>query len=187
MADERALVARILLGEDKAFEELYAVLRPRLLKAAAHFLGYGDASCEDVVQETFAKALPHLAEFRFEASLFTWFNRFTVNLCLQELQKRKKLVLAETIQLEGWSQPLSPRIPEAMRQAIRSELAALPADQAEVLKRRDLEGQAYLDIAKDLGLAPGTVMSRLHRGRQALAVRLKARAGVYKSFFKEQG
>jgi DNA-directed RNA polymerase specialized sigma24 family protein len=55
-----------------------------------------------------------------------------------------------------------------------------------VLKRRDLEGQAYLDIAKELGLAPGTVMSRLHRGRQALAVRLKARAGVYKSFFKEQ-
>jgi RNA polymerase sigma-70 factor (ECF subfamily) len=73
-----------------------------------------------------------------------------------------------------------------MRQAIRSELAALPPDQAEVLKRRDLEGQAYLDIAKELGLAPGTVMSRLHRGRQALAIRLKARAGVYKSFFKDQ-
>lgn len=185
MADERALVARILQGEDKAFNELYVSLRPRLLKAAAHFLGYGDASVEDVVQETFAKALPRLKEFRFEASLFTWFNRFTVNLCFQELHRRKKLVVAETIQLEGWSQPLSPKVPEAMRQAIRTELAALPPDQAEVLRRRDLEGQAYLDIAAELGLAPGTVMSRLHRGRQALAVRLKARAGVYKSFFKE--
>jgi RNA polymerase sigma-70 factor (ECF subfamily) len=185
MADERALVARILKGEDQAFNELYSVLRPRLLKAAAHFLGYGDPAVEDVVQESFAKALPRLSEFRFEASLFTWFNRFVVNLCLQEIDKRKKWVLAETIQLEGWSKPLGPQVPEAMKQAIRTEMAALPPEQAEVLKRRDLEGQAYLDIAKDLGLAPGTVMSRLHRGRQALAVRLKARAGVYKSFFKE--
>lgn len=184
MTDEKGLVARILAGEEAAFDSLYKDLRPRLLKAAAHFLGYGDASVEDVVQETFAKALPLLSEFRFEASLFTWFNRFTVNLCLQELGKRKKMVVAETIQLEGWSQPLNPKIPEAMRQAIRTELAALPPEQAEVLRRRDLEGQAYLDIAQELGLAPGTVMSRLHRGRQALAVRLKARAGVYKSFFK---
>lgn len=184
MTDERALVSRILKGEDDAFEELYKALKPRLLKAAAHFLGYQDPSVEDVVQESFAKALPHLAEFRFEASLFTWFNRFVVNLCLQEIGKRKKIVLAETIQLEGWAQPLSPRVPEALRQAILTELEALSPDHAEVLRRRDIEGQAYLDIAKDLGLAPGTVMSRLHRARQVLGERLRGRAETYKAFWK---
>jgi RNA polymerase sigma-70 factor (ECF subfamily) len=89
MTDEKDLVARILAGEEAAFNSLYKELRPRLLKAAAHFLGYGDPAVEDVVQETFAKALPLLPQFRFEASLFTWFNRFTVNLCLQELSKRR--------------------------------------------------------------------------------------------------
>lgn len=184
MSDERQLVARILNGDDAAFDELYKGLKPRLLKAAAHFLGYGDPSVEDVVQECFAKALPHLKEFRFEASLFTWFNRFVVNLCFQELNKRKKTVLAEPIELEGWSQPLNPKVPEALRQAILAELQALPQDQAEVLRRRDLEGQAYLDIAQELGLAPGTVMSRLHRGRLALGEKIRARADVYKEFWK---
>jgi RNA polymerase sigma-70 factor (ECF subfamily) len=75
-------------------------------------------------------------------------------------------------------------VPEALRQAILKELEALGPEQAEVLRRRDLEGQAYLDIAKDLGLAPGTVMSRLHRGRQALGERIRARSEVYKEFWK---
>lgn len=184
MTDERQLVAKILAGDDAAFEELYQSVKPRLLKAAAHFLGYGDPSVEDVVQECFAKALPHLKEFRFEASLFTWFNRFVVNLCFQELNKRKKTVLAEPIELEGWSQPLSPKVPEVLRQALLKELEALPADQAEILRRRDLDGEAYLDIAQALGLAPGTVMSRLHRGRVALGARLRAHADVYKDFWK---
>lgn len=184
MTDERELVAKILKGDEAAFEELYKALKPRLLKAAAHFLGHADASIEDVVQETFARAVPRLSEFRFEASLFTWLNRFTVNLCFQELNKRKKTVLAEPVVLEGWSQPLSPKVPEPVRQAILKELEALSPDQAECVRRRDIEGQAYIDIAKDLGLAPGTVMSRLHRGRQILAQGLKARAEVYKDLWK---
>lgn len=184
MLDERHLVERALAGDDAAFEEIYRSLKPRLLRAAAHFLGYGDPAVEDVVQETFAKALPALAGFRFEASLYTWFNRFTVNLCFQEINKRKKTVLAEPITLEGWSHPLNPEVPEALRQAVLAELAALNPEQSEVLRRRDLEGQPYLDIAAELGLAPGTVMSRLHRGRQALGERLKARAEVYRAFWK---
>jgi RNA polymerase sigma-70 factor (ECF subfamily) len=184
MMDERAIVAKVLKGDDAAFDELYLALKPRLLKAAAHFLGHSDPAVEDVVQECFAKALPHLASFRFEASLYTWFNRFIVNLCFQELNRRKKTVLSEPIELEGWSQPLGPKVPEALRQAILKELEALGPEQAEVLRRRDLEGQAYLDIAKDLGLAPGTVMSRLHRGRQALGERIRARSEVDKEFWK---
>ena len=184
MTDERELVAKILAGDEAAFESLYKALKPRLLKASAHFLGHQDPSVEDVVQETFTRALPVLDQFRFEASLFTWFNRFTVNLCLQELKKRKKITLSGTIELEGKPQTVGSKIPAELRQAILEELGALGPEQAEVLRRRDLEGQAYTDIARELGLAPGTVMSRLHRGRQLLYERLRSRTELYKVFWK---
>ena len=39
MMDERSLVAQVIQGDERAFEQIYQAMKPRLLKAAAHFLG----------------------------------------------------------------------------------------------------------------------------------------------------
>jgi RNA polymerase sigma-70 factor (ECF subfamily) len=181
---ERALVAAILAGDERAFEQLYRDLKPRLLRAAGHFLGHQDTAAEDAVHDALAAALPLLKEFRFESSLYTWLNRFVVNFCYKELKKRKKNVLTETIQLEGWSKPLGPEAPPELRRAIEDELKALSPEHAQVLRLRDLEGRSYEECAKALGLAPGTLMSRLARARAALKPRLLRRKAMYDSFWK---
>jgi RNA polymerase sigma-70 factor (ECF subfamily) len=181
---ERALVAAILAGDESAFERLYRDVKPRLLRAAGHFLGHQDAGAEDAVHDALAAALPHLAEFRFESSLYTWLNRYVVNFCYRQLNKRKKLVLAETIQLEGWSSPLSPAAPQSLKNAIAGELEQLSPEHAQVLRLRDLEGRSYEETAQELGLAVGTVMSRLARARAVLKKRLEKRKAMYAAFWK---
>ena len=48
---------------------------------------------------------------------------------------------------------------------------------------KDLEGRSYVEIAEALGLAPGTVMSRLSRARAKLRERIVERKEAYKAFF----
>jgi len=53
-------------------------------------------------------------------------------------------------------------------QAVRRAIAALPADQRDIIRLRDMEGLSYIEIAETLGLEMGTVKSRLARAREAL-------------------
>ena len=182
---EQALVAAILAGDEAAFEQLYRTVKPRLLRTAAHFLGYQDSGAEDAVHDALTAALPHFKNFRFESSLYTWLNRFVVNFCFHQLKKRKKTVLVETIQLEGWSKPLDFSAPESLKRAIGDELKQLGPEHAQVIRLRDLEGRSYEETAQELGLAVGTVMSRLARARAALKPRLEKRKAMYDAFWKE--
>jgi RNA polymerase sigma-70 factor (ECF subfamily) len=181
---ERALVAAILAGDEAAFEQLYRDLKPKLLRAAGHFLGHQDSGAEDAVHDALAAALPHLKDFRFESSLNTWLNRFVVNFCFHQLNKRKKTVLAETIQLEAWSKPLASDAPQELKRAIEDDLGHLTPEHAQVIRLRDLEGRSYEETAQVLGLAVGTVMSRLARARAALKIRLEKRKAMYAAFWK---
>jgi RNA polymerase sigma-70 factor (ECF subfamily) len=183
--DERALVAAILAGDERAFEQLYRQVKPRLLRAAGHFLGYQDSGAEDAVHDALAAALPHLKDFRFESSLYTWLNRFVVNFCYHQLNKRKKIVLTETIQLESWARPLDLGAPESLKRAIAGELESLSPEHAQVIRLRDLEGRSYEETAQALGLAVGTVMSRLARARAALKQRLEKRKAMYDVLWKD--
>ena len=60
-----------------------------------------------------------------------------------------------------------------MNRLVRRELEALPEEQREIILLRDFHDLSYAEIAEVLDLAPGTVMSRLHRARQALRDRMK--------------
>src|SRR6185503_7644581 len=75
---DRELVARILDGDTDAFAELMRRHNRRLYRAARAILR-DEAESEDVVQETYLRALAALPEFRWEASLATWLTRIAVN------------------------------------------------------------------------------------------------------------
>ena len=87
---ERDLVKRILKGDSNAFRELYDGHKKPLIRACWYFLG-NDTEVEDMVQETFIKALKNLQKFRFECSLgISWLNHIAVNLCRDLLEKEEK-------------------------------------------------------------------------------------------------
>lgn len=180
---ERQLVARILKGDEAAFLSFYNSHKKRLARTAAHFLGHRDAGLEDVIQETFAAAYPRLKDFLFESTLYTWLNRFCINFCFQALNKRKKTLLSETEELEGYSAKVNMNAPDPLKQALLQDIDTLSAEHQEVLKMRDIEGQAYADISKTLKVAPGTVMSRLSRGRKELREKIRERKDAYQEFW----
>lgn len=184
--DEKVLVKRILDGDESAFLEIYGAYKHRLARTAAHFLGSLDSGVEDVVQETFAMALPKLKDFRFESSLYTWLNRFTVNFCFQTINKRKKTLASQTKDIEAFVvKATKPGAPKLYRGALYQDIEALSPQHEEVIRWKDIEGMSYLEIADRLKIAPGTVMSRLSRARKELKKRLKARKKIYEAFWKE--
>lgn len=63
---------------------------------------------------------------------------------------------------------------QELRRRVWRALASLPEKHREILVLRDYQDLAYAEIARVLGVALGTVMSRLHRARRALRERLEA-------------
>src|SRR5438445_9695295 len=154
--DERELVEKIISGDEASFQLFYDTHKKRLEYTAIHFLGAGHPSIPDVLQETFIAVLPKLKDFRFESSLYTWLNRFTVNYCFQALNKGKKTLLAETEELEAWAKPQDSGHSADLKRALNDEILALSQEHRDVIIRKDIEGRSYLDIAAELKLAPGT-------------------------------
>jgi RNA polymerase sigma factor (sigma-70 family) len=182
--NERELVAKIISGDEAAFQLFYDTHKKRLEHTAIHFLGAGNPSIPDVLQETFIAVLPKLKDFRFESSLYTWLNHFTVNFCFQALNKGKKTLLAETEELEGWARPRKSEASPELQRALHDEILALSEDHRDVIIRKDIEGRSYMDIAEELKLAPGTVMSRLARARAELRKRLEGKKAVFESLWR---
>jgi RNA polymerase sigma-70 factor (ECF subfamily) len=183
-AEERLLVRRILAGDEQAFNQLYESHKKRLERTAIHFLGAGHPQIEDVLQNTFLHSLPKLREFRFESSLFTWLNHFTVNFCYQALKKGNKTTLPGTEVLQDLAEDRKARAPEAWQKAVHEEIEALSPEHRQMIQKRDIEGASYRDMARELKLAPGTVMSRLARARAELRKRLKKKRALFHIFWE---
>jgi RNA polymerase sigma-70 factor (ECF subfamily) len=133
------------------------------------------AEAEEAAQEVFLRVHRGLAEFRGEAKLSTWLFAITSRLCLSRLgsgasrmgrARDSEAALANLANAEGdAADALERREVEA---ALHRAIAELPEDQRIVVVLRDLEGLSYDEIAESLGLALGTVRSRLHRARLQL-------------------
>jgi RNA polymerase sigma-70 factor, ECF subfamily len=145
----------------------------RSLRALAYRL-LGDASAmDDVLQEAYLKAFRGFARFRGESSATTWLYRIVYNACIDERRRRKPAAsIASDV----------PAIDSLATVDDRDELARAlatlaPADRAAVLLV-DAFGFDYAAAARVLGVAPGTIGSRLARARSALKAAL-AREGVH--------
>lgn len=138
-----------------------------------------DADAADAAQDALIAIARGLATGRFDGrSLFsTWAHRVTTNACLDELRRRKRRPEALTeLDLENRG-PFSPGQPTledevADRVDLDVALSRLPLDFRAAVVLRDLCGLDYAAIAEILDVPPGTVRSRIARGRATLAVQL---------------
>ena len=135
---------------------------------ATQILGNPDDAA-DAVHDSLARALeqPH----SYDASkgpVKPWFLRMVRNRCIDLLRKRK--------QTDDRIDEIPDRAagPETVAEtadrdrALRRALESLSSDQRQIIILRDYIDLSYAQIADVLGIAPGTVMSRLHRARVAL-------------------
>ena len=173
--NEKELVQRVLSGEIGAFQEMYLAYRKPLIRACYYFLGQ-DPEVEDVVQETYLKALKYLPRFRHDCSLGTWLNHIAANLCRDLLEKRKKsMPVSVDYFLNTPSRPRGKGYPPEALTAIREEIQALDGRDRELLTLRELDGVSYEAIAHQLKIPLGSVTSGLYRARQKLIERVRLR------------
>ena len=123
----------------------------------------------DAVHDAFASVLAKPDAYdAAKGPLKPWFMRVVRNRCLDMVRRRRTGTVPVDTLLETAAGP-----EEALQTAqragrIRRALARLPGDKREIVVLRDYVDLSYAEIAAILGIAQGTVMSRLHRARIAL-------------------
>jgi RNA polymerase sigma-70 factor, ECF subfamily len=157
-----------------SFEQLALPLFDRLYNLAC-WLTHDRQEAEDLVQETYAKALNGFASFQQGTNFRAWIYRILRNTFLTS---RTGLRATATVPLdldnENENLPVTPETPESLllvdfdRQLVRDALDQLPVAHREVILLCDVEEMSYQEISQALAIPMGTVMSRLSRARQAL-------------------
>lgn len=188
-ADEadRLLVDRAVKGDVGAFDALVTGYADRVFGVAYRILG-DRAEAEDLAQEVFVALFHSLATFRGESRLSTWIYRITKNRCLNRLKflKRRRFGVNADVDDPALRERLvdpateargaqhSDRLLEGKDTAafVQRFLDDLPEEQRTLIVLRDLEDLSYDEITEITGLPLGTVKSRLHRARAALALLL---------------
>ena len=134
---------------------------------AIQILGNSDEAA-DAVQEAMAKVLGRPGSYDpKKGSLAPWFMRLVRNHCIDLLRRRRSEPLDADALRAASPGPEAFAAAAQRDEAVRSALAALSSDRREIIVLRDYLGLSYAEIAAVLDLAPGTVMSRLHRARMA--------------------
>jgi RNA polymerase sigma-70 factor (ECF subfamily) len=163
-----------------AFEQLVREHQHRLYTLAARELGSA-ADADDAVQETLVRAWKGLPRFRGEASFSTWLYRICLNAITDQRARRAR---GSGAGLDDAVEPADPRDRIAERElsgALQDALSRLDDTYRTPVLLYDVLGRSYAEIAELLGVAEGTVKSRIFRGRAELARQLGTSAGLQES------
>jgi RNA polymerase sigma-70 factor (ECF subfamily) len=159
-----------------AFEELAMPLFDQLYNFA-HWLTQDRSEAEDLVQETYAKALRGFSSFQLGTNFRAWIYRILRNTFLTSRTGLKANVPLEfddnTEPSAGPETPETVLIDRAQQQVVQDVMAELPVNYREILLLCEVEEMSYQEIAETLAVPIGTVMSRLSRARKALRDRLR--------------
>jgi RNA polymerase sigma-70 factor, ECF subfamily len=164
-----------------SFDELALPLFDRLYNYA-HWLTHNREEAEDVVQETYMKALKGFSSFQPGTNFRAWIYRILHNTFLTSrtgLQATMTVPLEDDKEDGGAELAVEPATPETiLLQRASSELMQraideLPVHFRETLLLCEVEEMSYQEIADALAIPIGTVMSRLARARKLLQSRLR--------------
>lgn len=139
-------------------------------------LAGNDADALDATQEALIAVVKGLPRFDGRAQFTTWSYRVATNACLDELRRRGRRPAPGLPEYEhgddqvvGRSFAPDPAETVGSRLAIDTALADLPEEFRTAVILRDVGGLDYAEIAVALDIPPGTVRSRIARGRTRLA------------------
>ena len=154
------------------FEELAMPLFDQLYNFA-RWLTQDTAEAEDLVQETYVKALRGFSSFQLGTNFRAWMYRILRNSFLSSRTGLKTMVAidGETEESLLPAESVTPEsllIAQAGRETVQQALADLAVPFREILLLCEVEEMSYQEIAETLAIPIGTVMSRLSRARKAL-------------------
>jgi RNA polymerase sigma-70 factor (ECF subfamily) len=180
---EAVLIERCAAGEPAACAELVSGHERMVYQLALHLLGDRDEAL-DLSQEVFFSVFRTIQNFRGQSALKTWIYRIVINQARNRQRwwrrrhRSSQVSLDDHLQQFGDVESKTEVLPD--RQLASKETSAriwqaldrLPFDQRTALILREVDGLRYDEIAFSLGVAVGTVKSRLTRARQSLRAEL---------------
>ena len=178
--DEKDLVRRCRAGEPGARQEMYETYAGRVLAVCRRYIRESDRA-RDLVHDAFLKAWDSLGSFhpRRTGSLGAWLSQIAAHLSVDELRRRKLLVL-EDASFVGWAGE-APIDETRLRQAPVEELieliAALPEGYRAVFNLFCLDGLSHREIARLLGITEKTSQTQYLKARHKLAAMIAAKYG----------
>lgn len=152
-------------GDRRAFATLVRHCQGDVWRLVFHLVR-DETVADDVTQDAFVRAYRFLDSYRAEAKFSTWMYSIARNCAMDELRKasRRRKVMDH---LEASHAPSSSD--HAVVLEVREAIGQLPNDLREPVILIDLLGTSYRDASVILRTAEGTVKSRVHRAREALA------------------
>ena len=163
-------------GDMAAFEQLFYKYQERVYSTALRMMNNQDDAM-DLTQDIFLKAYQNISKFRFTAAFSTWLYRLAVNLCIDELRKRKKTgnpaPLEEALSESDGDTPEDNVISSDTERQVWKAINSLKEKDRAIIVLRDIEGLSYKEIAEVFKCSLGRVKSRIHEARQKLKIILE--------------
>jgi RNA polymerase sigma-70 factor, ECF subfamily len=182
---EATLVQRCAAGEENACAELVGEHQRMVVQLAMNLLGDRDEAL-DLSQEVFLRVFRTIHRFRGQSSLRTWIYRIAVNQARNRHRFWRRRHRADQVSLDQHiaaygddfrsgreTTPDRVLAQKELAEQLQQALDHLPFDQRTAIVLREIDGLSYEEIAFSLGVAVGTVKSRLTRARQALRLELR--------------
>jgi RNA polymerase sigma-70 factor (ECF subfamily) len=182
-ASDQQLVAAAKRGDMAAFEELVARHRDKIYARAFSMMRNEDEAL-DLSQEAWVKSWQRLKQFQGDSSFGTWMTRIVINLCLDQLRRRKRQRTESIEEMSEESGGVERQMPVVnvnpterlergeLRKKIDAALSQLSHEHRTALVLHEFEEMEYKEIARVMECSIGTVMSRLFYARRKMAVLL---------------
>jgi len=180
-----ALIQRCAAADEDACAELVAEHQRMVYQLSLNLLGDHNEAL-DLSQEVFLRVFRTIHGFRGQSALRTWIYRIVVNQARNRQRwwrrrhRSQQVSLDDHINAHGeLPAPGNGGSPDRilgqkqLAERIRTSLDRLPFDQRTAIVLREIDGLSYEEIGFSLGIAVGTVKSRLARAREALRAQLR--------------
>ena len=162
---DRALADRVVHeGDEMAFRALYRRHSPALYPFVLRVMGGSESDAEDVVQDTWLRAVRGLPAFRWQSKFRTWLLGIGLNRARELLRQRARR--GELLDPEPPPRLQPPA--DGDRIDLDRAISRLPDGYRMVLVLHDVEGFTHQEISRRLDIAAGTSRSQLHHARRTL-------------------
>ena len=182
---EAALIQRCAVRDEDACAELVSEHQRMVYQLSLNLLGDHNEAL-DLSQEVFLRVFRTIHTFRGHAALRTWIYRIVINQARNRQRWWRRRHRAQQVSLDEHIRDHG-ELPESndggspdrmfgqkeLGERIRQALDRLPFDQKTAIVLREIDGLSYEEIGFSLGIAVGTVKSRLARAREALRCELR--------------
>lgn len=171
--DEPGVVEAAQAGDRTALDTLLRLHQPAVYAVCRQMLG-NEPEALDAMQDALIAVVRGIRRFDGRSKLSTWIYRIATNACLDEIRRRRRRPIPGLPDDDraGLSQPGCVDEQVVARIDVDRALQEISPDFRVAVVLRDLCSLDYAEIAEVLDIAPGTVRSRIARGRAALADQL---------------